>query len=267
MHGLPLASDPSTFSGALTVIIIGLLLIGVFLAATFGPIALVIAAIVRSLRSSTATTSPGTNPPAIDITMSAGTRVIALDPGSSFAQAFGASLQRGLGGQLGQSLAQIMTMAAEQHPLELQLAPIVMAVEAARRQGNAAPVRQFLTDGFAARFPSLAGAGPGGSPAAIAHMALANEGAVATGDHVVIRIDRLAAGTTQSEYWSFQRDATAVPDGNPIVCPRCGAPTAGDRGGTCRFCGATFSTTVPALPQPVRWLLDDISATPPAIAA
>jgi len=187
--------------------------------------------------------------------------MVALDPASSFGQAFSASLQRGLGGQLGQTLAQMMTLAAAQQPLEMQIAPMVLAIEAARRQGDLASVRSFLTDRFAVRFTASAAAVAG--QAGLSHMVLAND-AVAHDGGVVIRVDR---GSVGAEYWTFQRDASAVPDGTPIVCPKCGAPTAGDRGGTCRFCGATFSTALPALPAPTRWLLDDISATPPALAA
>ena len=267
MHSLPLASAPLGFFGALIVIIISVLFLGVFIAATFGPIALVIAAIVKSFRNSAANTSPGVSAPAMTFTMSSGARVVALDPASPFAQAFGASLQRGLGGQLGQTLAQMMTLAAAQHPLELQLAPMVMAIEAARRQGDGAPVRPFLSDRFAARFPSPSGGGQGWGLAPISHMTLPNEDRLAHGDRVVIQVFRGTAGSSPSEYWSFQRDATAAATGTPITCPACGAPTAGDHGGTCRFCGATFSTAQPTLPSPTRWLLDDISATPPAIAA
>lgn len=252
---MPLASEPLGFFGALIVIIIGLLFLGVFVAATFGPIALVIAAIVKSLRSSTG----------VKITMSSGTRVVALDPGQSFGQAFGASLQQGLGQQLGQSLAQIMAMAAAQHPLAVQLAPIVMAIDAARRQGEAAAVRALLTDRFAARFSASAAGAPG--PAMISHLTLAHEGTVAPGDHVVVRVDRAEGISGHSEYWSFQREATGAPNGTPTECPRCGAPTAGDHAGACRFCGATFSTITPVLPPPARWLLDDISDAPPALAA
>jgi hypothetical protein len=257
---LPLASDPQGFFGALIVIIVLLLFFGVFITFTFGPIALVIAAIVKSLRNSAAPNFPETISSGVNVTMPSATRVLALDPGSTFGQALSMGLQRTLGGQLGQSLGQMMAMAAEQHPLELQLAPLVMAIEAARRQGNAPSVRQFLTDGFASRFPAA-------SPAGIAHIELAKEGAVASGDHVVIRIDRGTTGAVHSEYWTFQRGASLAPEGTPVVCPRCGAPTAGDDAGACRFCGATFSTTPPALPQPTRWLLDDISGTPPALAA
>lgn len=261
MHAVSLATEPLGFFGALIVIIIALMFFGVAIAVTLGPIALVIAAIVRSLRNSAATKSPGSNARGMSITMSSGTRVVALDAASSFGQAFSASLQRGLGGQLGQTVAQMMTLAAAQHPLELQLAPMVMAIEAARRHGDLVPVRPFLTDGFAARFTASAAAVAG--QAGLSRMVLGDD-AVAHDGRVVIRVDRGTAGT---EYWTFQRDRSAVPDGTPIACPKCGAPTAGDYAGTCRFCGAVFSTAAPALPQPVRWLLDDISAAPPAIAA
>ena len=261
MQAVSLASGPLGLFGALIVIIIALLFFGVAIAVTFGPIALVIAAIVKSFRNSAPSNSPRANGPGMSITMSSGTRVVALDPASSFGQAFSASLQRGLGGQLGQTLAQMMTLAAAQQPLEVQMAPMVLAIEAARRQGDVAPVRSFLSDRFAVRFMASAAAvaGQGG----LSHMVLGDD-AVAHDGRVVIRVDRGTAGT---EYWTFQRDTSAVPDGTPIVCPKCGAPTAGDRGGTCRFCGATFSTTLPALPVPARWLLDDISGTPPALAA
>jgi hypothetical protein len=266
MLAVSLATEPLGFFGALIVIIIALMFFGVAIAVTLGPIALVIAAIVRALRNSAATNSagthaPGTNAPGMSITMSAGTRVVALDQVSSFGQAFSASLQRGLGGQLGQTVAQMMALAAAQHPLELQLAPMVMAIEAARRQGDVAPVRPFLTDRFAARF--TASAVPVVGQGAISHMVLGDD-AVDHDGRLVIRVDRGTAGT---EFWTFQRDTSAVPDGTPIACPKCGAPTAGDRGGTCRFCGAVFSTTAPVLPGPVRWLLDDISVAPPALAA
>jgi hypothetical protein len=263
VYALPLATGPLGFLGVLVFMIIVLLFLGVFSAATFGPIALIIAAIVKSFRNSGATISPGTNLPGMSVTMSSSTRVIAVDPGSPFAQAFGASLQRGLGGQLGQALAQMMTLAAAQQPLELQLAPIVMAIEAARLQGDAASVRPFLTDQFAARFPSPSG----GGSAAISHMTVPNGDRMVNGNHVLIEVFRGSAGPKPSEYWSFQRDVAAVPEGTPVICPRCGAPTAGDNAGTCRFCGATFSTTAPVLPQPTRWLLADISNTPPALAA
>jgi hypothetical protein len=264
VYGLPLASDPLGFFGALIVIIVLLLFFGVFIAITFGPIALLIAAIVKSFRSSTS--SPGINLPGTSFTMSSGRRVVAVDPGSAFGQAFGATLQQALGQQLGEKLGQMVAMAAAQHPLELQLAPIVVAVEAARHQGNAAPVRPFLTDAFAARFPSPYAGGQRGGTTAISHMALMNEGA-APGDHVVIRIDRGTAGAVHSEYWTFQRAASTVPQGTPEKCPQCGAPPANDYSGTCRFCGAVFSSTPAVLPQPTRWLLDDISSTPPALAA
>ena len=250
---MPLASGPLGFFGPLIVIIIALLTIGVFLAATVGPIALVIAAIVKSPRSSTR----------VKITTSFGTRVVALDPGQGFGQAFSATLQQGLGQQLGQSLAQIMALAAAQHPLAVQLAPIVLAIDTARRQGEVASVRAFLTDRFAARFT---GSAASGSPV-ISHLTQAHDGTVAPGDHVVIRVDRAAGTAGHSEYWSFQRDMRAAPDGTPAECPRCGAPTAGDAVGSCRFCGGTFSTSAPVLPSPARWLLDDISAAPPALAA
>ena len=267
MYGLPLASDPMGFFGALIVIIVLLMFFGVFIATTFGPIALVIAAIVKLFRNSAPTGSPGFKFPGTSFTTPSGERVIAVDPASTLGQAFGATLQQALGQQLGQKLGQMVAMAAAQHPLELQLAPIVVAVEAARLQGNAAPVRPFLTDQFAARFPTLDGGEQGGGPGAISHIELANQAGLASGDHVVIRIDRGSSGAVHNEYWTFQRDLSAVPDGTPVVCPRCGAPTAEDHAGTCRFCGATFSTTAPALPQPTRWLLDDISGTPPALAA
>lgn len=263
MDALPLASGPAGFFGALIVI---LLFFGVFIALSFGPIALVIAAIVKSFRSPAPTGSPGFGSPGTSFTLASGERVIGVDPASTFGQAFGATLQQALGQQLGQKLGQMVAMAAAQHPLELQLAPIVLAVETARRQGNAAPVRPFLTDQFAPRFPSLQGGGQRGSLAAISHMALMNEG-TQPGDHLVLRIDRGGTGAVHSEYWSFQRDTSVLPDGTPVVCPKCGAPTAEDHAGTCRFCGATFSTAAPALPQPTRWLLDDISNIPPAVAA
>lgn len=255
------------FLGVLIFFVVILLFFGVAIATTLGPIALVIAAIVKSFRNSAPTGSPGFKFPGTSFTTSSGERVIAVDPASTFGQAFGATLQQALGQQLGQKLGQMVAMAAAQHPLELQLAPIVVAVEAARRQGNAAPVRPFLTDRFAARFPPLHGVEQGGAPGAISHMELANQAGLASGDHVIIRIDRGSIGAVHSEYWSFLRDTSVVPDGTPIVCPRCGAPTAEDHSGSCRFCGATFSTAAPALPQPTRWLLDDIGGTPPALAA
>lgn len=267
MQGFPLATEPLGFLGVLIFIIIALLFFGVFIAVTFGPIALVIAAIVRAFRNSAATTSTRISSDGVSVTTSSSSEVVVTEGfGGSFGQAFGASLQRALGPQLGQAMGQMLAMAAAQHPVELQLAPLVMAIDAARRDGNMAPVRPFLTDRFASRFPSAYAGGQGGATTVLSHMALMNEGA-APGDHVVMRIDRGAAGGAHSEYWSFQRDTSAVPDGTPVVCPRCGAPTAGDHRGSCRFCGATFSTTAPALPQPTRWLLDDISSTPPALAA
>jgi hypothetical protein len=249
--------------GVLIFIVVIVLVFAVSIATTLGPIALVIAAIVKSFRNSAPTGSPGVGSAGTSFTVSS-ERLIVVDPASPMAQAFGATLQQALGQQLGQSLGQMVAMAAAQHPLELQLAPIVMAVEAARRQGNAAPIRPFLTDQFAARFPSQAG--QGGVLGAITHMELAKKAGVATGDHLVLRIDR-GSIAVRSEYWSFERDTSAVPDGTPVVCPKCGAPTAEDHAGTCRFCGATFSTAAPTLPQPTRWLLDDISNVPPAVAA
>jgi hypothetical protein len=256
----PLVSDISGLFGTLVVFGIILIVIGALNAASFVSALPAIAEILKSIRSSTTTNPNGTGVPGIDV-ISPGTRVVAIDPGSSFAQAFGASFQRSLGPQLGQTLGQLAAMAAAQHPLELQLAPLVMAIELARRQGNVASVSQFLTDRFASSFT----AAPPGS-AGISHMALASGSAVA-GDHVVIRIDRSTGVAAHSEYWSFEKAAPTAPEGTPVVCPGCGAPTAGDNAGTCRFCGATFSTTAPALPQPTRWLLDDISGTPPALAA
>jgi len=260
VQAVSLAAEPLGFFGALIVIIVALLFFGVAIAVTLGPIALVIAAIVKSLRNSAATNAPGAKAPGMSITMSSGTRVVALDPATSFGQAFSASLQRGLGGQLGQTLAQMMTLAAAQQPLEVQMAPMVLAIEAARRQGDVASVRSFLTDRFAVRFTASAAAVAG--QGSLSHMVLEGD-AVAHDGRVVIRLDRGSAGT---EYWTFQREA-AVPAGTPVSCPRCGAPTAGDTAGTCRFCGVTLSTTPPALPSPTRWLLDDITATPPALAA
>jgi len=256
----PLVSDISGLFGTLVVFGIILIVIGALNAASFVSALPAIAEILKSIRSSTTTNPNGTGAQGIDV-ISPGTKVVAIDPGSSFAQAFGASFQRSLGPQLGQTLGQLAAMAAAQHPLELQLAPLVMAIELARRQGNVASVSQFLTDRFASSFT----AAPPGS-AGISHMALASGSAV-VGDHVVIRIDRGRAGATQTEYWSFQRDTSAVPEGTPTLCPQCGAPTAGDHSGTCRFCGATVSTAAPTLPQAARWLLDGISSTPPALAA
>ena len=260
MYGLPLASELLGFFGPLIFIVIVVIVLGVSSAATLGPLAPVIAAIVKSIRNSTATNPNGTGLPGIDV-ISPGTRVMAVDPGSSFAQAFSASLQRSLGPQLGQTLGQLMAMAAAQHPLELQLAPLVLAIESARRQGDVAPVRPFLTDRFASAFTAE---GPG--LAGVSHMALV-QGSASAGDHVVIRIDRGTGVGAHSEYWSFEKAAPTAPEGTPVVCPRCGAPTAGDNAGTCRFCGATFSTTAPVLPQPTHWLLDEISDAPPALAA
>ena len=65
--------------------IIALLFLGVFSAATFGPIALIIAAIVKSFRNSAVTLSPGASGPGMSFTISSGARVIAVDPGSPFA--------------------------------------------------------------------------------------------------------------------------------------------------------------------------------------
>jgi hypothetical protein len=261
VDALPLASDSTGLFGVLIFIVVILLFFGVAIATTLGPIALVIAAIVKAFRNSAPTGSPGFGSPGTSFTVSS-ERLIAVSPASPLGQAFGATLQQALGQQLGQQLGQMVAMAAAQHPFELQLAPIVMAIEAARQQGNVAPVRPFLTDQFAARFPSQAAQVLG----AIAHMELVKKAGVAAGDHVVLRIDR-GSIAVRSEYWSFMRDTSAVPAGTPVVCPKCGAPTAEDHSGTCRFCGATFSTAAPSLPQPTRWLLDDISGTPPAIAA
>jgi hypothetical protein len=263
---VPLVSEPLGFLGVLIVMIIALLFLGLFIAATFGPVALVIAAIVKSFRNS-APASAGVSNLGMSFTMSSETKVVALDPASPFAQAFGASLQRGLGGQLGQTLAQMMTMAAAQQPIEIQLAPMVMAIEAARRQGDVAAVQPFLTDRFAARFPPPIGGGQGAALTPISHMTMPHNDRPGHGDQVVIQVYRGMAVPKPSEYWIFQQDTSAVPDGTPAACPKCGAPTAGDRDGTCRFCGATFSSTPPALPSPTRWLLADITATPPALAA
>jgi hypothetical protein len=249
--------------GVLLFIVVILLVFAISIASTLGPIALVIAAIVKSFRNLSPPNSPGFGLPGPSFTVSS-ERLIVVSPTSPMAQAFGATLQQALGLQLGQQLGQMVAMAAAQHPVELQLAPIVMAIEAARQQGNAVPVRPFLTDQFAARFPSQAG--QGGVLGAISHMELAKKAGAAAGDHLVLRIDR-GSIAVRCEYWSFERDTSAVPDGTPVVCPKCGAPTAEDHSGTCRFCGATFSTAAPALPQPTRWLLDDISSTPPALAA
>src|SRR5205823_9161789 len=88
-------------------------------------------------------------------------------------------------------------------PLEVQMAPMVLAIEAARRQDDVASVRSFLTDRFAVRFTASAAAvaGQGG----LSHMVLADD-AVAHDGRVVIRLDRGSAGT---EYWTFHRDAPA----------------------------------------------------------
>jgi hypothetical protein len=260
VHRLPLASDPLGIFGGLIVIAIILMVLGIFTAGSFAPLALLIAEIVKSIRNSTVTPPGRTGLPGIDV-ISPGTRVVAVDPGSSFGQAFTASLQRSLGPQLGQTLGQFVAIAAAQHPFELQLTPLVLAIEAARRQGDAAPVRPFLTDRFASTFSAAA---PG--LAAISHLALAKDGVV-TGGHVVIRIDRGTSVSIHTEYWSFQKAAPAAAAGTPEKCPQCGAPTAGDYSGTCRFCGATISAMPPVLPQPARWLLDDISDSPPGVAA
>src|SRR5205823_2809533 len=135
--------------------------------------------------------------PGMSFTTSSSTRMVALDPASSFGQAFSASLQRGLGGQLGQTLAQMISLAAAQHPLELQLAPMVMAIEAARRQGDVMPVRAFVTDRFAAGFTASAAAvaRQGG----LSHMVLADDAAAHDG-RIVILVDR---GSVGAEYWTF----------------------------------------------------------------
>src|SRR5439155_626853 len=76
VQSVSLATAPLGFFGALIVIIIALLLFGVAIAVTLGPIALVIAAIVRSLRNSAATTAPGPSAPGMSFTMSSSTRVV-----------------------------------------------------------------------------------------------------------------------------------------------------------------------------------------------
>jgi hypothetical protein len=260
VHWLPLASGTLGILGALVVIVIILLVFGLSTAASLGPIIPVITAIVKSVRNSTTTDPNGSALPGIEV-ISPGTRVVAVDPGSSFGQAFSASLQRSLGPQLGQTLGQFVAIAAAQHPLELQLAPLVLAIDAARRQGDATPVRPFLTDRFASTLTGPAPDLPG-----ISHLALAQGSAVA-GDHVVIRIDRGTGVAAHTEYWAFQKATAAPPEGTPEKCPQCGAPTAGDYSGTCRFCGATLPIKEPVLPQATRWLLDDISSVPPAVAA
>jgi hypothetical protein len=256
----PLVSDISGLFGTLVVFGIILVVVGVLNAASFVSALPAIAEIVKAIRSSSTTNANGAGVPGIDV-ISPGARVVAVDPESSFGQAFAASLQRNLGPQLGETLGQLAAMAAAQHPLELQLAPLVLTIEAARRRGDAAPVRAFLTDRFASTFiaaaPDLAG---------IAHLGLA-QGNAATGDRVVVRIDRGAGMNSRREYWTFQKAASAAPEGTPAKCPQCGAPTAGDYSGTCRFCGASISTAAPVLPKPTRWLLDDISGAPPALAA
>ncbi len=138
--------------GVLIFVVVILLFFAVSIATTLGPIALVIAAIVKSLRNSAPTGSPGFGSPGTSFTVSS-ERLIAVDPACPLAHAFGATLQQALGQQLGQELGQMVAMAVAQHPLELQLAPIVMAVEAARLKGTAGPVRPFLTDRSPLDFP------------------------------------------------------------------------------------------------------------------
>ena len=251
----PLATDPLGWLGVLVFIIVVSLFLGVFIAATLGPIAFVIAMIVKLLRSSS-----GNNTAA-----ASGGQVLVSGPGASFAQAFGAALQQNLGQQLGQQLGQVLAQAAAQYPLTLQLAPTVMAIDAARRQGDLTPVRRFLTG----RFAESAGVAAGTAPAldGISRMTVVGDEAATHADHAVIRITRAGGLANHEEYWSFQRDSAAPPDGTPTQCPHCGAPTAGDMSGACRFCGFSFFTSGPALPAPPRWLLDAISDAPPALAA
>jgi hypothetical protein len=86
-------------------------------------------------------------------------------------------------------------------------------------------------------------------------------------DQAVIRVTRANGLAIHDEYWNFVRDAAAAPEGTPTQCPRCAAPTAGNQSGACRFCGFSFFTSAPVLPAPARWLLDDITNSPSALAA
>jgi hypothetical protein len=259
MPVLPLASGFPGSMGVLIFFIIVLLVIGLSAAQTFGQIAMVLAAIAKLLRDSKVSNAAMTmSPPGITMPPVSESQVVVLPGLGGFGQALGAGLQQSVGQQLGQQLGQMFAAAAAQHPLAFQVTPIVMVIEAARRQGDMARIRPFLTDRFAPRFPIA-------TPAGIAHIALANADAPAHGDQVVVRIDRNAGVTVHSEYWSFQKAPSVLP-GTPEKCPQCGAPTAGDDSGACRFCGAVFATPT-GLPQPTRWLLDDISNTPPALAA
>ena len=251
----PLATDPLGWLGVLVFIIVFFLFLGVFIAATLGPIAFVIAMIVKSLRSSSAPNAAAAS----------GGQVLVSGPGASFAQAFGAALQQNVGQQLGQQLGQMLAQAAAQHPLTLQLAPTVMAIDAARRQGDLAPVRRFLTGWFAEHADVALGTAPG--LGRISQITVVGDQAATHADHAVIRITRAGGLAIHEEYWSFQRDTAAPPDGTPTQCPKCGAPTAGDTSGACRFCGFSFFTSGPILPTPACWLLDDITSNPPALAA
>ncbi|MDQ6712894.1 MAG: hypothetical protein M3Z28_06845 [Candidatus Dormibacteraeota bacterium] len=116
MYGLPLTSDPMGFFGALIVIIVLLAVFGVFIFLTLGPIALVIAAIVKSFQNSAAIGSPKFKSSGTSFTMSSGERVIAVDPASPIGQAFGATLQQALGQQLGQKLGQMVALLSPDPP-------------------------------------------------------------------------------------------------------------------------------------------------------
>ena len=89
--------------GVLIFIVVIVLVFAVSIATTLGPIALVIAAIVKSFRNSAPTGSPGVGSAGTSFTVSS-ERLIVVDPASPMAQAFGATLQQALGQQLGQQL-------------------------------------------------------------------------------------------------------------------------------------------------------------------
>jgi hypothetical protein len=63
------------------------------------------------------------------------------------------------------------------------------------------------------------------------------------------------------EYWTFV--CTGSAQEYPAQCPSCGAPTVGGNGSSCRFCKATLSGSPSGK---AIWLVDDITASPPAAA-
>lgn len=153
------------------------------------------------------------------------------------------------------------------NPVIIQLMTIMGGVQRGRQPGSTQVPTQFLTQRLAAAWGSGLLALPSGM-FQIIELHARPQTPTPVGERMLVWFKaRINIGAPFTEYWTFV--TTAPLTSLPARCPSCGAPTAGSATtGICRYCQTVLVTSpVANSGAPPKWLVDEISLTPPAAAA